>query len=901
MKKILFFLIFSGIVLSGYSQTFEEFKKKRQQELQEMKEERNKAIKALKQEYDTYIENRDKEFANYLKNEWKAFEQYKAKRLRPEPKPIKIPRFEPDVIKSVPADDKKPEERKSDKPKEKKPDISEKEKPEEKTPDIPLRNLDPVQTTVIDIPKTKPEQIKPVIQKSIPQDFRHDIINFDFYGKNVVFEIDPKLRSFRLTSINEGSLSDAWSKLAELEVSSAVHQAHAYAEDMNLNDWAIITLFKGLAADLTGSENEQYIMTWFFLNRYGYNIRIAYAGNKVSLLVPTTTELYGVKYLLIDGKKFFITTDLDSQEIYTYEAPYALAQRDVDLHFNRPLLLGDNLKEKQLAFKHDGEKYEIPVVYNHSHIRFFEDYPITEIEVYLNAPVSEALKSSLNAALKKKVGMMSDPEAVNFLLSLSQKSFEYKTDPEQFGREKFFFPEEVFHYPFSDCEDRSAIFSYLVRELKGINVVGLDYPGHLATAVHLPGESGSYISVGQERYIVADPTYVNAPFGLVMPEFAESPVKVVRIKPGEMKLARKFWKVAHEAGGYRGGNLQDYAFTANGSCFLAGYYTEGINFGQQTLKGNGNKQAFVAHFDADGNISWIRGFQSEGKDAYSYANALTLADNTPVISGVFKGKLKSGKESLSSDNNSWFVSRVNENNASWINHVEINDNLDNQRLVSSFSETGRLIDTEYYAAEDVVSMMEGLTYLDGNIILNNYLASVPGVSDKSYAGGAELEYAEMLKKTNDQLIEKDVEEAIAGLFAVTSLIQTSGYVIPGSEAQKALDLYNPDFKKRSPNIYESIGTIKFLKNSDGIVTIKSEKKHVTIDKVRIKNDARMKIIPLPNGNHRIDILSGIEVGKYFVWYDLNYVKMFRSNGNLLFDYDDDNTHKVFNLKKDILY
>jgi len=63
----------------------------------------------------------------------------------------------------------------------------------------------------------------------------------------------------------------------------------------------------------------------------------------------------------------------------------------------------------------------------------------------------------------------------------------------------------------------------------------------------------------------------------------------------------------------------------------------------------------------------------------------------------------------------------------------------------------------------------------------------------------------------------------------------------------------------------------------------------------------MKIVPLPDGNHRIDMLSGIQVGKYFVWYDLNYIKMFRESGDLLFDYDDDHTHKIFNLKKDILY
>lgn len=908
MKKILFILILAGIALTSYSQTFEEFKKKRQQELQEMKKERQEALNALKKEYDDYIEERDKEFANYLEKEWKAFRLYKAERRLPEPKPKQIPSFDPDQIKGLPSGDDQPEERKTDIPEEKKPEgekpdvtVKDKARPDKKVPDIPLRNINPIETVVIDAPKTKPEDINPVVQKSIPQGFRHDVVSFDYYGVDVAFEVDPKIRRFRISSVNEGSLSKAWGELAGMEVSAAIHQASAYGEEMNLNDWAMLKLFEGLADDLTGSGNEKTVLTWFFLNRYGYNVRIAYATNKVSLLVPATTQLYGVKYLLLGGKKYYITTELNSQQIYTYESPYPLAQQDVDLHIHRPMLLGNDLKERKLSFEHAGESFAVPVVYNRSHVKFFEEYPITEIEVYLNAPVSEALKSSLNAGLKNKVEKMSDPEAVNFLLSLVQKSFDYKTDPEQFGREKFFFPEEVFHYPFSDCEDRSAIFSYLVRELKGIDVVGLDYPGHLATAVKLPGESGSYVSVGRDRYIVADPTYVNAPFGLVMPQFAQSPVKVVRVKPGEMMLARKFWDIAHEAGGYRGGNLQDYAFTSDGSCYLTGYFTESIDFGQHSLKGNGKKQPFVAHFDAGGNVQWVQGMSSEGQDAFAYANALTLADNAPVVSGVFKGGLKSGRERLSSDENSWFVSRVSEDGARWINKIEIKDNLDNQRLVSSFSRSGRLIDSKYYAAEDVVSTMEGLTYLDGNIVLNGYLAAVPGTMDKSYATGAEMNYAEMLKTKNDQLLEENVEEAIAGLFAVTTLIQTSGYVIPGAEAQKALDEYNPDFKKRSPDIYKSIGTIKFLKNSDGIVTIKSEDKHVTIDKVRINNNARLKVVPLPDGNHRIDVLSGIEVGKYFVWYDLNYVKMFRENGNLLFDYDDDHTHKVFNLKKDILY
>uniref|UniRef100_UPI0029313713 hypothetical protein n=1 Tax=Escherichia coli TaxID=562 RepID=UPI0029313713 len=56
-----------------------------------------------------------------------------------------------------------------------------------------------------------------------------------------------------------------------------------------------------------------------------------------------------------------------------------------------------------------------------------------------------------------------------------------------------------------------------------------------------------------------------------------------------------------------------------------------------------------------------------------------------------------------------------------------------------------------------------------------------------------------------------------------------------------------------------------------------------------------------SGNAQIDILSGVMVGKAVIWYSLNYVRLFKDHGDLLFDYDRDHTQKKVNIKKDILY
>jgi hypothetical protein len=106
------------------------------------------------------------------------------------------------------------------------------------------------------------------------------------------------------------------------------------------------------------------------------------------------------------------------------------------------------------------------------------------------------------------------------LLRFSQTAFGYKVDKELFGREKPMFPDEVLYYDYSNCKDRAILFAYLVRRLTGLEVVGLDYPGHISTAVRFRGNvPGDAVQVRRERFVICDPTYINANAGMCMPQF----------------------------------------------------------------------------------------------------------------------------------------------------------------------------------------------------------------------------------------------------------------------------------------------------------------------------------------------------------------------------------------------
>ena len=65
----------------------------------------------------------------------------------------------------------------------------------------------------------------------------------------------------------------------------------------------------------------------------------------------------------------------------------------------------------------------------------------------------------------------------------------------------------------------------------GLKVVGLNYPNHVATAVAFNSEvNGDYLMYKNKKYILSDPTFINAPVGQTMPQFKNVSPIVIDVK-----------------------------------------------------------------------------------------------------------------------------------------------------------------------------------------------------------------------------------------------------------------------------------------------------------------------------------------------------------------------------------
>ena len=187
------------------------------------------------------------------------------------------------------------------------------------------------------------------------------------------------------------------------------------------------------------------------------------------------------------------------------------------------------------------EKYSeaaADVTSNMNLIAFYDEYPLafvnndmrTKWRFYANVPASRNVRATLYPALRKAVAGKSELDAVSVLLNFVQTAMEYEFDEKVWGEERAFFSDESLYYPYCDCEDRSILFSRLVRDIVGLDVVLVYYPGHLAAAVRFnENVPGDYIACNNSRYTVCDPTYINAPVGVTMPDMDNSSAFVLML------------------------------------------------------------------------------------------------------------------------------------------------------------------------------------------------------------------------------------------------------------------------------------------------------------------------------------------------------------------------------------
>jgi len=492
MKKftaVAFSLLLTCGISAQIDSDFDAFRKRMQSEFADFQ---NKA----QRDYNEFRRKANEDFARFMEQQWEQMHVMKGEQPTERPKPVRQPVAVPDRI--LPTQPEPMPE----------PDV------------VPMPEKVPP-------PEIDPDELIEELPQPVPSAPTEGMM---FYGTNCPLHIEKDKRIV-LKSTNEKSAANAWKELSDGRYDALLRDCLSLRSSMQLGDWGYIELTRQAAiATMDKEGNEATLLQGWLLSQAGIEIRIARANNKFVLMVPFDIDICSYSYINIKGRKYYILDNERSGNLAVCNMAFPKSHSaSIKMQKIPQFAMSQNATRNFEASNFSTMKASVYV--NKNLMRFFDGYPHSNSYIHLvYASLSDEVKKQLYPALRQQLDGKSKKKQVQMLLDFVQTSFDYKSDKEQFGSQRAFFGDESFYHPFNDCEDRSILFSILVRELVGLDVILLDLPNHMAAAVNFDTEMpGNYYTVGGKHFTVCDPTYIGAGIGEAMPQFQNVKARVIRL------------------------------------------------------------------------------------------------------------------------------------------------------------------------------------------------------------------------------------------------------------------------------------------------------------------------------------------------------------------------------------
>ena len=485
-----FIAIIAILILGGNSLSAQDFQSYRRQQQEAFQTYKQKT----QEEWEAYRRKVNEVFAEFMKKPWEQKEGE-----QPKPEPSKVPDIPPVILPEI--------------------DI-----------DIPVDNPIDVEITLPAL-EEEPIHVAPIPYKPKPAE---KSIQFSFYGTLGRIRFDNNKKAI-LCGVDEKDVAQFWKGLSGEAYDNVVADCQDIRHKRDLCDWAYYRMTEKVAETLYSTKNERAVFHAWLLTQSGFSIRLGRENGNIHLLLGTTSLLFGKPYWKLGGGYYSLMDDELITSMYIMDALFPeTSPLRTRMFSNNYFEKSPTARRQLISRKYPGTNAWVSCEKNT--IDFFQDVPMSAMEgtedtdylLYAGMPISEKAGHGLLPILFEQVAGKSEAEAANILLNFVQTAFEYKTDEEVWGRERPFFPEETLYYPYSDCEDRAILFCNLVREVLRLDVAFISYPGHLATAVHFNEDiPGDFFIVDGKRYLVCDPTYINAPIGMTMPGMQNQNARVI--------------------------------------------------------------------------------------------------------------------------------------------------------------------------------------------------------------------------------------------------------------------------------------------------------------------------------------------------------------------------------------
>jgi hypothetical protein len=342
-------------------------------------------------------------------------------------------------------------------------------------------------------------------------------IYVDFYKNTFRANIDSTVLVNLPQPLAEQGFKESYNSISKTNYQPLIDSLLAYKTKYQLNDWLYYQLIRRVAQQISPKENNYGRYTfykWFMLCRSGYDARLALSHQKLIFYIYNNEEIRDIPFFIVDGKQFvclnyhdYAQADLNNDPPIPVNISIAIAQKAFSYKVTMmPDFQPAHNLEKKMTFVYGHKTYHFSIKLNSDLEKAFANYPGVSFETYFNIPLSKETYGSLIPLLKNNVKGMDQKKGVDYLMRFTRYAFLYENDDENFGREKRLSPEQTLYSTYSDCDDRAALFFYLVKEIYNLPMIALLYPTHITMAVQFSKPIGKPIVYKGKAYSLCEPT-----------------------------------------------------------------------------------------------------------------------------------------------------------------------------------------------------------------------------------------------------------------------------------------------------------------------------------------------------------------------------------------------------------
>lgn len=340
---------------------------------------------------------------------------------------------------------------------------------------------------------------------------------FDFYEGTFNFSTDQSLNIGFSTELSQLSVKSFYNKLNQTNYKELISSLLAYKDKYKLNDWLFYQLIRKTAQQISPKAenyNRYTLYKWFLMTKAGYDAKVAIGNDQIIFYVRNNEDISDIPFFVINDKKYMCLNYHDYGKLFKEASTYIpvdIAMPEAQTTFSykvtkMPDFKPESYTEKSIAFNYKHKAYHFKVKLNNEIDKIFANYPGVDFESYFNIPLSHETYQSLIPLLKENVKKMSKKNGVDYLMRFTRYAFLYENDEDNFGKEKRLSPEQTLLTQYSDCDDRAALFFYLVKEIYNLPMIAMLYPTHITMAVQFEKPIGEAIVYNGKTYSVCEPT-----------------------------------------------------------------------------------------------------------------------------------------------------------------------------------------------------------------------------------------------------------------------------------------------------------------------------------------------------------------------------------------------------------